>query len=60
MKYKVFKVVEEVHYIIIEANSIVEAEESADEKINSADWTFSHPQEENISYGETKELSNDN
>ena len=44
MKHKVYKIVEEIHSIEIEANSKEEAEEIADEKINSSDWIFSHSQ----------------
>lgn len=60
MKHKVYKIVEEIHSIEIEANSKEEAEEIADEKINSSDWIFSHSQDEKILYGETEQLSNDN
>lgn len=59
MKYKVFKVVEEIHCTEIEASSASEAEEIADKKISSVDWQIVTTQEERILYGQT-EFSDDN
>jgi len=59
MKYKVFKVVEEIHCIEIEANSASEAEAIADKKISSVDWKIATFKEERVLYGQT-EFSDDN
>jgi hypothetical protein len=60
MKYKVLKLTREVHSIIIEADSEEEAEILADEEINSADWVFDHSSEQDIMYGDTEEVLDDN
>ncbi len=59
MKYKVFKVVEEIHYLIVDADSEENAEKLAEEQINSVDWLFCGKQNNEILNGQT-ELQDDN